>query len=140
MKILLAVDGSAYTKHMLAYLAANPELLGNDPELTVLTAVMPVPSQVTHFIDRKTLGDHYQEQADHVLKPVMAFAAQQKWRISARHVVGHAPTEIALAANEGRFNLLVMGSHGHGSVGSLLLGSVVSGAIAKCDTPLLLIR
>ena len=28
MKILIAADGSAYTKHMLAYLAAHDERLG----------------------------------------------------------------------------------------------------------------
>ena len=33
MKILLAVDGSAYTKKMLAYLAAHDELLGQADRL-----------------------------------------------------------------------------------------------------------
>ena len=31
MKILIAVDGSDYTKRMLAYLAAHDELLGSCP-------------------------------------------------------------------------------------------------------------
>jgi hypothetical protein len=30
MKIVLAVDGSAYTKRMLSYIAAHDELVGRD--------------------------------------------------------------------------------------------------------------
>jgi nucleotide-binding universal stress UspA family protein len=140
MKILLAVDGSSYTKHMLAYLAAHPEILGAAPQITALTVISGVPPQVTHYVDKSSLGQYYQDQADAVLKPVTAFAAETGWNITARHVVGHAPKEIAAAAKEGQFDLLVMGSHGNGTVSSLLLGSVVSGTIALCKTPLLLIR
>jgi hypothetical protein len=43
MKILVAVDGSSYTKRMLAYLAAHDEWLGEQHEYTVLHVVMAVP-------------------------------------------------------------------------------------------------
>ena len=43
MKILLAVDGSDYTKRMLAYLAAHDEWLGDRHEYTVLNTVTLVP-------------------------------------------------------------------------------------------------
>ena len=36
--------------------------------------------------------------------------------------------------------MLVMGSHGHGSLGSLVLGSVASKVLAQCTTPVLLVR
>ena len=45
MNILLAVDGSAYTKKMLAYLATHEELLGGTHEYTVLTVQMPLPTR-----------------------------------------------------------------------------------------------
>ena len=41
MNILLAVDGSAYTKKMLAYLATHEELLGGTHTYTVLTVQAP---------------------------------------------------------------------------------------------------
>ena len=37
MKILLAVDGSPFTKKMLAYLAAHPEFLADVSSITSLT-------------------------------------------------------------------------------------------------------
>ena len=50
MKILVAVDGSSYTKRMLAYLAAHDEWLGDQHDYTVLHVVMAVPprAQTAH--------------------------------------------------------------------------------------------
>ena len=55
MKILLAVDGSAFTKRMLAYLAAHDEWLGERHEYTVLNAAAPVPARAAAVIARDTL-------------------------------------------------------------------------------------
>ena len=47
MKILLAVDGSAYTKQMLAYLATHDEMLGASHDYTVLTVQAALPALAT---------------------------------------------------------------------------------------------
>ena len=47
---------------------------------------------------------------------------------------------IAKLATTGKFDLLMMGSHGHSGVKSLLLGSVSSRVMARCATPTLIIR
>ena len=43
MKILLAVDGSAYTKKMLAYLTTHLEVFSAKNEFTIFTVQMPLP-------------------------------------------------------------------------------------------------
>ena len=43
MKILLAVDGSKYTKKMLAYLTVHAELFSAVSDFTVFTAQAPLP-------------------------------------------------------------------------------------------------
>ena len=43
MKILLPVDGSAFTKKMLAYLTTHPELCATGNSYTVLPAQPPLP-------------------------------------------------------------------------------------------------
>ena len=43
MKILLAVDGSAYTKKMLAYLTTHEEMFGSNNDLTLFTVQLPLP-------------------------------------------------------------------------------------------------
>jgi nucleotide-binding universal stress UspA family protein len=140
MKILLAVDGSKFTKHMLAYLAAHDELIGPENRFSVMTVVTSLPHEVSHFIDRRTINGYYKEKADEVLSPVLAFAAQQGWTVNTIQTTGHAAEAISNAAKEGDFDLLVMGSHGHSTLGSLVLGSVVHGVMARCKTPMLIIR
>ena len=48
--------------------------------------------------------------------------------------------EIAAVAGSGKFDLVVMGSHGHGAIGALLMGSTAQRVLAHCSTPVLLIR
>jgi nucleotide-binding universal stress UspA family protein len=66
MKILLAVDGSACTKQMLAWLAAHDEFLGTGHDYTVLTVTMPVPPHATGFFDRETVENYYRAETDEV--------------------------------------------------------------------------
>jgi nucleotide-binding universal stress UspA family protein len=140
MKILLAVDGSSYTQRMLEHVAAHPEQFGPAPVYTIYTAITPVPPHATHFVDRKTLDDHYRDAAEEVLRPMRAFAAQQGWNAQVEYGVGPAAERIAAFAGAGRYDMIVMGTHGHSAFGNLLLGSVASGVLARCTAPVLLIR
>lgn len=140
MKILIAADGSAYTKRMLAYLAAHDEWLGDKHDYTVLTVVMGVPSRAAAVVDKATLKRYYDEEAEKVLKPIRSFLARQGIRASYVGKVGQAADVIAAHAEAGHFDLLLMGSHGHGNLASLVMGSVAARVMARCKTPLLLVR
>jgi nucleotide-binding universal stress UspA family protein len=140
MKILLAVDGSEYTKRMLAYLGAHEELVGSNSQFTFLTAVAPVPPHVTQFVGADALASYYADQAEAVLQPIRRYAAQHGWQWTTRHDIGHAAEVIATAASSGEHELLVIGSHGHGALKSMVLGSVAAGVLARCKTPVLIVR
>ena len=139
MKILIAADGSSYTKRMLAYLAAHDEWLGAAHEYTVVNVVPPVPARAAAALDRDTLKSYYADSSEAVFKPIRAFFRKQGIQAEFVGKVGHAAEVIAkLAAQD--VELLIMGSHGHGALGNLVLGSVTSKVLAGCHTPVLLIR
>lgn len=138
--VLLAVDGSLYTKHMLAFLATHTDLLGRDVHYTVFTAVPAVPPRAAAFFSTSELADYYADEAGKVQAPVKAFLAQQGWSFECRHEAGHAGDVLAQAATQGRVDLVVLGSHGHSALGGLVLGSVATRVLAKCTTPVLLVR
>lgn len=140
MKIMLAVDGSAYTKRMLSYIAAHDELLGKGHEFVVVTVTPEVPPHVTRFLAADVLQQYYQDEADKVLKPVREFAQQQGWPVRERALVGAAADAIAEVAEQEKPDVLLMGSHGHGAVGGVILGSVSTRVIARTKVPVLLIR
>lgn len=140
MKILVAVDGSPYTKRMLAYLAAHDEWLGPQHEYTVVHAVGAVPPRAAAVLDKAALKAHYDEEAERVFKPIRTFFERQKLKASYVAKAGPAAEVITGVAKKSPFDLLVMGSHGHGSLTNLLLGSVATKVLAHCQTPVLIVR
>ena len=140
MKILVAVDGSPYTKRMLAYLAAHDEWLGSHHEYTLMHAVPGVPPRAAAVLDKSTLQGYYTESAEKVFKPIRSFFTKQS--LSARFVfkVGPAGELISDAAEKGDYDLLMLGSHGFGTLRNLVMGSVANKVLANCKTPVLLIR
>jgi nucleotide-binding universal stress UspA family protein len=140
MKILVAVDGSSFTKRMLAYLTAHDEFPGKGHEYTVLHTVAPVPPRAAAVLDKATLEAYYEDEAAKVFKPIRTFLGKQGIEAKYLSKTGHAADTIASVADKGKFDLLVMGSHGHGSLTNLVMGSVATKVLAKCGTPVLLVR
>ena len=140
MKILLAVDGSEHTKRMLSYVAAHEELLGPAHEYILCTVVAPIPPNAKRFLDHGVLDSYYEEQWDRVLRPLQRFVGQQGWRVQTRHPVGYPPETIASLAEQEKVDLIVMGTHGHTSLGNVILGSVATGVIDRSPCPVLLVR
>lgn len=140
MKILVAVDGSPYTKRMLAYLAAHDEWLGAHHRYTVLTVVGALPPRATRVLDRQIVQSHYADEAEKVLKPIRVFFSKQGLTAEYVSKVGPAGDNVAQMARSGKFDLVMMGSHGHGAIAGMVLGSVTSRVLASCEAPLLIVR
>jgi nucleotide-binding universal stress UspA family protein len=140
MKILVAVDGSPYTKRMLAYLAAHDEWLGAHHEYTIVTVVPPVPARAAAVIAKDVLKAHHDEEAQKVFKPIRAFFERQGLKANFVARVGDPADQIAAIADKGDFDLLAFGSQGHGSFAGLVLGSVATKCMAQTKVPVLLIR
>ena len=140
MKILVPVDGSPFTKRMLAYLAAHDEWLGGAHQYTLLHVAPAVPPRAAAVLDKTVLQGHYSEESDKVFKPLRTFFAKQKIPADFVAKVGPAADAIASMADKGKFDLVMMGSHGHGVLGSMVMGSVVTRVLARCQTPVLIVR
>ena len=140
MNILLAVDGSAYTKKMLAYLATHEQLLGEHNDYTLLTVNPPLPTRARAAVGKEVVEKYYAEEAEKVLAPVVKFLARHGIEAKRISKVGHIGETIAKVADSGGFDLLVMGSHGHGELGTLVMGSVSTQVLAQSKVPVLLVR
>ncbi|HEY1130805.1 MAG TPA: universal stress protein [Roseateles sp.] len=140
MKIVLAVDGSPYTKRMLAYVAAHNELVAPDNEFVAVNVTPEVPPHAARHLPRDVLHQYYADEGEKVLKPVREFAQMQGWPWRERHAVGRPGETLAEIVEAEKPDLLVMGSHGHGSFTSALLGSVAARLLSQTQVPVLLIR
>jgi nucleotide-binding universal stress UspA family protein len=140
MKILLAVDGSSYTKKMLAYLATHDELFSASNDYTVLTVQLALPPRARAAVGKEIVDSYYADESEKVIAPVSKFLTRHGITAKSVFKVGPVGETIAKMADAGKFDLLVMGSHGHGALGNLVMGSVATQVLAHSKVPLLLVR
>ena len=140
MKILLPVDGSPYTKRMLAWLVTHDEWLKSHHEYTVLTVVPMIPPHAAAMFPADQLKSYYEDTAEAIFKPIRKFVAKHDMATNFVSKVGHAPDVIAKLADKGKHDLVVMGSHGHGNLMNLVMGSVTNQVLARSKVPVLLVR
>lgn len=141
MKILLAVDGSPFTQKMLAYLSAHEELVAADRHnYTALTVQPALPPRARAVLSKDMVDEYYAEESAKVLGPVAELLAQKGITATTRAEVGPVGETIAAYAEDGEFDMIIMGTHGHGSLGKLVMGSVSTQVLANCTVPVMLIR
>lgn len=140
MKILLPVDGSEFTKKMLAYITTHDELFSPDNQYTLLTVQAQLPARARAVVGKEAVDSFHREESEKVLGPVIKFLLRHNIDAKSISKVGHAGEVIAKTADSGKFDLVVMGSHGHGTLGNLVMGSVATQVLASCKAPVLLVR
>ena len=88
MKILLAADGSSFTRKALAFVAAHEELTGPGGELIVLNVQVPVPPGVKGMVGSHVVADYHREEAEKVINPIKEFLGGHKIPFRCSWVVG----------------------------------------------------
>ena len=86
------------------------------------------------------MNSYYADETDKVIAPVAKFLARHGISAKSEWKVGPAGETIAKFADDGKFDLLIMGSHGHGSFGNLVMGSVATQVLSHSKVPVLLVR
>ncbi len=140
MKILLAADGSSYTKKALAFLVTHPELAGQEGDLLVVHVQPRVPGGVKSMVGSAAVNDYHRDEAQKVLNPIDRFLKRHDLRFRTTWSVGVPAAEIVKAAARDKVDMIVMGTRGHGILGRAIMGSVAQSVVADCDVPVLLVK
>ena len=140
MKILLAVDGSEYTRRMIDYVQTHRGLFDTAHEYTVFNVQMPLPPHAASVVGSQVTQDYYREESQKIVDPVVAELQGRGLPATGAFKHGHLGETIAEFAERGGYDLIVMGSHGHNALGRLVMGSVASRVLAHCKVPVLLVR
>ena len=64
MKILLAVDGSPFSKRMLAYLSTHEALLNGSNDYTVVTAQPALPPRARAAVGKEIVDRYYSDESE----------------------------------------------------------------------------
>jgi nucleotide-binding universal stress UspA family protein len=145
MKILLAVDGSAFTIKAVNYLASHVQWFRETPDLHLLHVSLPIPSGLALTRARAILGDnalddYYREEAEAAMAPAEEMLRKREMAFESAYRVGDIAHEIEACASAEKIDLIVMGSHGHGALANVVLGSVATKVLATTKIPVLIVR
>lgn len=131
MKIVLATDGGPVSRKMLAYVASNGMWFRR--EYTYVLLHVAPPSAIKSDPDGRHARAVLDEGAEFLLHQI-GFDPIKIARI------GKAADIIPDFARRHECNMIVMGSHGHSRLESLVLGSVTQGVLTNSHVPVLVVR
>jgi len=140
VKILLAVDGSKFTRHAVNYLTRHPRVFGPTLEIHLMHVRVPIPGRAAVALGPDIVQRYYRTEADKALAAARRMLDRGGIRYREKVLVGDPGVEVARFARKGRFDLVLMGSHGQGALAGLVLGSVTTKVLAHCKVPVLLVR
>ena len=136
-KILVPIDGSDHAEKALTYALELAETCDADVEvLTVVPEVVSTPDWMRDYTEKM------RENGEEVLSKALKKADEEKpgIRVSKRLEEGFADLKILEVADEGGFDIIIMGSRGLGAVKRFLLGSVSNKVVNQSEIPVLIVK
>ncbi len=147
-KVLLPTDGSDTARKAIDF--AIRLFKGSRCEITLLSVVeepvysafwsdgliapevlMPPPEELRQELDKRA-----EEMLAESAEPLRSAGLEVKPKIR----FGNTAAEILQEAEEGGYEMIVMGSHGRGVLGGFLLGSVSNRVVHHAKCPVLIVR
>ena len=140
MRIVLAADGSKFTKKALAFLLNHEALAGDGDEVLVLNVQPAMPPRVRSMVGSAAVHSYQSDEAEAVLAPIRKLLERKglAWRCAWK--VGEPAAQILAAAERGKAHMIVMGTHGYGAIGRAVMGSVANRVLQGAQVPVLLVR
>ena len=139
-KILAAVDFSDLTGRVVDQSSALARVFG--AELVVVHVAPPEPEFVGYDAGPQSVRDaaarHYREESRQ-LQEIDRRIEAQGLRATSLLIQGYAVEKILSEASRLGCDLIVMGSHGHGALRHLLVGSVTEGVLRQARVPVLIV-
>jgi nucleotide-binding universal stress UspA family protein len=141
MKMLIAVDGSEHARRAIE---AAARLAGQMQSVQVV--LLNVADAMMFYGELPPFDLEAVERAQRQHQERLLAEAEAQARacglqdVLTQSAVGLAAEEILRVAEERGVDQIVMGTHGRGVVGSLLLGSVAQRVVHRTKVPVLLVR
>ncbi|WP_339825873.1 universal stress protein [uncultured Arenimonas sp.] len=140
MKILIAIDGSKAAALAVKSAIDLAKAMTEAPTLVLMHADVPLMRRVAAELGTEGTRKYHQENHDYAMKAARTALKRAKLAFSEKQVVDDAGPAIVKAAKAGKFDLVVMGSHGRTALASALLGSVAAKVLSHSTVPVLIVR
>ena len=138
-KILVPIDGSDHAERALDFALDLAQKYSS--EILILTVVQyPIITEDVLYIQEyyKNIKSYYEKMLSEALENAKKTAPNL--HITSKLMEGHPVDEIIETANEGKFDMIVMGRRGQGHLRHTLLGSVSDRVADQTPCALLIIK
>lgn len=140
MKVLFASDGSECSNRAVHYLLKSLRGQVKDLTVTLFYVDQPMLDRVAAALGEQRVAQIHQENSDVNLKDARQRLRRAGIDFDETHTAGNAALCIARKAETGKYDLVLMGSHGRSALKSVLLGSVTARVLAECKVPVLVVH
>ena len=89
---------------------------------------------------KKSIAEWYAEQSKKAVKSATAKLDSAKIQYKLIQKIGHVADTILEESKTSKSDMIVMGSHGRGSLMSLIMGSVTTQVLSQAKQPVLIIK
>ena len=140
MKILAPVDGSEAS---LKAIKCACKMLASTAELSITLISVHDDVALKHartIVGSKAIEEHLRQLANEDIAKAKALLEQEGIRHEVVIRTGHVSQEIVDLADQGGFELIVMGNKGRSALHDLLIGSVAQRVLSLAKTPVLLVK
>jgi nucleotide-binding universal stress UspA family protein len=136
-RLLVAVDGSDHGLETTRFAVSLARALG--ARLTLLT-VYHAPSATLGEPNYSTALAHALDEARHIIERAAQVVQESGGPEPETEWLAGVPAEIIIdTAREGNYDMIVVGTHGLGRLGSAILGSVSSAVAAHAGRPVVVV-
>ena len=140
LNILLLTDGSSHSLEAARWVIAHAAELREPPAVRLLHVHPPLPYPgAGQVVGRAAVEKYQRETAEDALAPAASVLHRSAIAFEPAWTVGEIAPTIADYARAGSFDLVVMGTHGHGALLNLALGSVATKCIATLRVPVVVV-
>jgi nucleotide-binding universal stress UspA family protein len=141
MKILIAVDGSEYSRRAANYVAKHASLLASAPEVHLLHVHAPLPYPgAVNIIGKANVEKYQREESEAALAVAQKELEGGNVKVQSAWRCGDICEEVASYIQQKGIDLLVVGSHGRSAIAALAVGSVTLKLLSTIQTPVLVVR
>lgn len=140
MRILLAIDGGEHSAKTVSYLTRHAAWFGQASLTCLFVEALPPLRSVGAFGADPGMPAMAGVDAHAITAPLLDELRQAGYTPQLEVRAGEPGPEISQAANDGAYDLLIIGATHRGLLRRKLLGSVSSAVLSACEVPLLIVH
>jgi nucleotide-binding universal stress UspA family protein len=140
VKILFPVDGSEYTKRAINYFFDFRATFAPNSTITLMNVRPAIPKVVAAALRPEVVEDHYGSEVEKAMGWARKRFEDSRLPFEQTLEFGDPTEKIIEHAQKGSFDLIIMGSRGHGTLPGMNIGSTTLKVLGHCKVPVLVVR